>query len=182
MVPKRNFSNTQATLHHLFDILILCFSWYSLHIQDNSSLFTQFLTQRLSQTDIDYFVNYTGELLGEIQTNSSLPDPIVLTKCDNDTSSGQEDRGERVCNLGFAQIKIENFRVSMSIFFNSFQKSLNFRAGNEGARKDGYIQYFVGYKPASANAFDIVLCKSQGRFRGIQGILQIIVQRSGKGH
>ena len=59
---------------------------------------------------------------------------------------------------------------------------MNFRAGNEGARKDGYIQYFVGYKPASANAFDIVLCKSQGRFRGIQGILQIIVQRSGKGH
>ena len=110
--------------------MIITILFFDIFFQDNSSL--QFLFNNLTESDIDYFVNYN---LGELQANSSIND-TNFDKCVNDTSLQQEDSEERVCNLGFAQIKIENFRVS--IFLISFLKSLNLRAGNEGARKDVY--------------------------------------------
>ena len=85
---------------------------FDISFQDNSSL--QFLFNNLTEADIDYFVNYN---VGELQANFSTND-TNFDNCVNDTSLHQDEGEERVCNLGFAQIKIENFRVS--IFLISF--------------------------------------------------------------
>ena len=86
-------------------------SFQCVYFQDDSSLLESVFNQTLSEEDREYFHNFNVSM----SMNSELTGvPIWNSSCNNSLAAQPGAHEENICDLGFFQMKIENFRVSIT--------------------------------------------------------------------